>query len=565
MQVKIDGKKVSFKEGETILQITKRIGLEIPTLCYHPDLKPEGRCRICLVEVNGKLMTSCDTLAVDGMEIFTKIERVRKARKLNGELLLSGSTEDAEVEITKVLKELGIEESRFSAKGKLACRRIPLERDSRKCVLCGRCVQVCSKVQGIENIDFAGRGICTQVITPYNVPMISTPCTFCGQCALYCPTTALRERALNEKLVHALEDLNEMIKRKKFFVVQTAPSVRASLGEMIGMPPGTLVTGKMVAALKKMGFDRVFDTDFGADLTIMEEANEFLERLKKKKNLPLITSCCPAWIIFAEQHYPELFKHISSCKSPQQMFGAVVKNYYARKIGKDPKDIFVVSIMPCVAKKFEAQRPEMRSTGVPDVDIVLTTREIARMLKIKGIDLAGLKDEEFDDPLGRSTGGGVIFGATGGVMEAALRVAYEELTGKILKKLEFHQVRGLEGIRSTEIEIGKQKIKVAIIHSLKNVREFIDSGQWKKFHFIEIMACPGGCIGGGGQPRPTTNEIRKKRIEALYRQDKNLPIRVSSHNPAIKQVYSEFFKKPLSKKAEELLHTKYRKRKPSYF
>jgi NADH-quinone oxidoreductase subunit G/NADP-reducing hydrogenase subunit HndD len=395
--------------------------------------------------------------------------------------------------------------------------------------------------------------------------MLETPCTFCGQCALYCPTTAIRERAIGEKLIHALDEMHALIKNKKFYIVQTAPAVRASIGELFNMPPGTIVTGKLVASLRKLGFDKVFDTDFAADLTIMEEASEFLERIKTGKNLPLITSCCPAWIIFAEQHYPKLLKNISSCKSPQQMFGAVAKNYYAKILGKDPKDIFVVSVMPCVAKKFEAQRPEMKSTGHADVDLVLTTRELARILKDKNIDLSKIKDEEFDVPLGLSTGGAAIFGVTGGVMEAALRVAYEELTGKKLDKIDFQAVRGLDGIREAEIAIGGKLVKVAVVHSLGNVRKFIDNGTWKNYHFIEVMACPGGCIGGGGQPRPTTNELRRKRIDALYSVDKNMPLRVSSHNPAIKQIYADYFDKPLSEKAEKLLHTKYKERKPRYF
>ncbi|MBN2094632.1 MAG: iron hydrogenase small subunit [Candidatus Aenigmarchaeota archaeon] len=567
MQVKIDGKRVFAKDGETILEVAKRIGISIPTLCYHPDLKPEGRCRICIVEADGKLVTSCNTPVREGMEVLTHTKRVTDARKLNAELLHGNAHSDNDVEITKVFRELGIEKTMFGSSSISSCKRaVPLEREGRLCVLCGRCAQVCSRIQGIENIDVVNRSVCSSITTPYNTPMLESPCTFCGQCALYCPTTALRERALSEKLVRTIDEMAlDISHKKKFYVVQTAPAVRASLGEMFGMAPGTLVKGKMVSALKKIGFDKVFDTNFAADLTIMEEANEFLERYKKKKNLPLITSCCPSWIVFAEQNYPHLFKHISSCKSPQQMFGAVAKNYYAKLLGKDAKGIFVASIMPCVAKKLEAARPEMRTTGSPDVDLVLTTRELGRVIKSKGIEFSKLPDGDYDTPLGSSSGGAALFGVTGGVMEAALRVAYEELTGKSLNKLDFTSVRGLDGIREAEISIAGERIKVAIVHTLGNIRKFFDGGQWKKYHFIEVMACPGGCIGGGGQPRPTTNEIRLKRMEALYKEDKGLSIRISSHNPDIQTLYKDFLGKPLSKKAEKLLHTKYHKRKPRYF
>jgi len=323
MQIKINWKEYSAEDGETILQVARRNNIEIPTLCFHPDLKPEGRCRICLVEVEGKLVTSCDTKVKEGMSVLTNTDRVTKARKLNGELLYSGTSMENDIELNRVFRELGIKKSRFTEREAPCKKGTPLERENKKCVLCGRCVQVCKNVQSVQNLDFTNRGICTEVTTPYHLPMLETPCTFCGQCALYCPTTAIRERALGEKLIHALAEMHEMMVNKKFYVVQTAPAVRASLGELFSMPPGTLVTGKMVTALKKLGFDKVFDTDFAADLTIMEEASEFLERFKAGKNLPLITSCCPAWIIFAEQHYPEVLKHISSCKSPQQMFGAV--------------------------------------------------------------------------------------------------------------------------------------------------------------------------------------------------------------------------------------------------
>ena len=514
MQIKINGKWVSAKTGETILDVLKRNGIYVPTLCYHPDLEPQGRCRICLVDVGGKLVTSCNTKIEDKMEVLTNTERVKDARKINAELLFDNYSGEKGLEFSKTAKELGIKKSRFEKPEEEIAS--PMEKDDVKCLLCGRCIQVCSAVQKINNIEFSDRGVSMRVTTPFNIPTKDSPCTFCGQCALHCPSNAIREKAYNEKIVKTLvEEMDRLGNKKKTIIAQTAPAIRVSLGEIFGMEPGTLVTGKLPAALRKMGFDYIFDTDFGADLTIMEEASEFVERIKKNKNLPLITSCCPAWIRFAEQTYPFLLKNISSCKSPHQMLGAVIKNYYAKKIGVKPKDIIVVSIMPCIAKKFEAQKPEMKSTGCNDVDVVLTTREIGRMIKEKKIDFLNLKDEEFDAPLGLSSGAGAIFGATGGVMEAALRVAYEVITGKELKKIEFNQVRGFEGIKTADIKIGDKIVKVAVAHGLGNIRKLIESGQWKNYHFIEMMACPGGCIGGGGQPRPTTNEIRKKRMEVV--------------------------------------------------
>lgn len=559
MQITLDGKKVNFKEGETILEIAKRNKIPIPTLCYHPDLTPEGRCRVCLVEVDGQLMTSCNTKAKKGMDIKTKSDRICEARKLNIELMLSNISDlRKDLELAKLADEYGITKTRFEKYKVQKSKSAPIERDSRKCVLCGRCIQVCRDVQGIHNLDMINRGPFSEVSNPFGNPIKDSPCTFCGQCALYCPENAIRERAFDERLVKYVEDMTSLKQKDKVVIVQTAPSIRASLGEMFGLDPGTIVTGKMVVALRKLGFDKVFDTDFSADLTTVEEANELVQRIKKNKNLPLITSCCPAWIRLAELNYPFILKHISTCKSPQQMFGAVAKTYYAKRLGIKPEDLIIVSVMPCIAKKFEAERPEMRSTGLNDVSMVLTTRELGRIIDKKGIDFKNLKDEKFDDPLGISSGGGAIFGVTGGVTEAALRVTYEVLTGKELKKVDFKEVRGLDGIRETEIPVAGKKLKVAIVHGLGNIINLIESGRWKKYHFIEMMACPGGCIGGGGQPRPTTKEIRKKRIAALYAQDRKMKLRNANHNPALKKIYEEFLGKPLSKKAEKLLHTKYK-------
>ncbi|MEA3560619.1 MAG: [FeFe] hydrogenase, group A, partial [Candidatus Omnitrophota bacterium] len=432
-------------------------------------------------------------------------------------------------------------------------------RDPNKCILCSRCIRVCSEIQAVGAIDFVNRGGKTQVLTFFNKGLNNVDCTTCGQCILACPTGALRERTAVDDVWEAVSD------PKRFVVVQTAPAVRAAIGEEFGMPAGSLVTGKMAEALCRVGFDRVFDTQFAADLTIMEEAGELVERIKNKGTLPMITSCSPGWIKYLEHFFPGLRKHVSTCKSPQQMFGAVAKTYYAEKIGVEPRDMCVVSIMPCTAKKFEAQRPEMRASGTQDVDIVLTTREAGRMIKEAGIDFASLPERDFDKPLGISTGAGVIFGATGGVMEAALRTAYEVVTGKILEKIDFKQVRGMQGIKKADIDLGGTILKVAVAHGLSNAKillEEIKEGT-SPYQFIEIMACPGGCLGGGGQPIPTNEEVRLKRAQSIYQEDKNKPIRKSHESPAIKQIYKEFLGKPLGKLSHHLLHTHYIKR-PRY-
>jgi NADP-reducing hydrogenase subunit HndD len=556
MQVTINNNKVECGEGKTILEVLKQHGIKVPTLCYHPDLKAEGRCRICIVEVDGKFMTSCDTEIKDGMNIITNSKRVLNARKLNTELIASHHLNVCDIELEdnelcEVIQDLGLTKSRFKQLSEkvIDSGNPSIYVDPNKCILCGRCVQACQKVQEFFTIELINRGIFTKVSPAFELPLGEAACTYCGQCSLVCPVGAIKEKDDTAAIIKALKD------KKKHIVAQTAPSIRAALGEAFGMPAGTLVTGKMVAALRRLGFDKVFDTNLGADMTIMEEASEFIERVKKNGPFPMITTCCPAWIKFMEDRHHELFKNMSSCKSPHEMLGILTKTYYAKKHNIPRKDIVVVSIMPCTAKKFESTRPEF----LKEVDYVLTTREAARLIKKFNIDFVNLPEEDFDPTLGVSSGAGAIFGASGGVMEAALRTAYEFATGTSVTKLEFDQIRGMDGIKEGSIIINDKEIRFAVAHGGKNIVELLKRKD--KYHFIEMMACPGGCIGGGGQPIPTTEEIKKKRMQAIYQQDANLPIRKSHENPVVKQIYKELLGKPLSKKAHKLLHTKYKKRK----
>jgi NADH-quinone oxidoreductase subunit G/NADP-reducing hydrogenase subunit HndD len=560
MQVKIDGNNIEVNGNETILEAAQKTGIKIPTLCYHADLHPKGVCRVCIVEANGKIVSSCNTHVKEGMEIRTDSEKVMKYRKLNTELLsVMHSIDHLEQveemhELHGIVKDLGLTETRFKKIAKEITDKSSsfLELDNNKCVLCGRCISACQEVQNVNAIELMGRGFYTKVSTALGQFKTDAACTSCGLCSLFCPSDAIKEKDDTENVLKAIDD------PKKHVIAQTAPSVRASLGEPFNMPPGSLVTGKMVSSLKSLGFDKVFDTAFGADMTSVEEAYELLERLEKREDLPLFTSCCPGWIRFVENFYPEIFPNISTCKSPQHMFGAIAKTYYAEKFNIKPKDIVVVSIMPCIAKKFEIARDNLKTNKYKDVDFVLTTRELARLIKKKNIDFSAIEESSFDDPLGVSTGGGVIFGATGGVAESVLRIAYEIITKKELKEIDFYQVRGLEGIKEAEINLGDKKLKVAIAHGLGNARKIVEKVKTgnSSYDVIEVMACPGGCIGGGGQPKPTTKEIVKKRSEALYNQDKNMQIRSSHKNPVVKKIYEEFLGEPLSKKSEKLLHTK---------
>ena len=561
----LDGRETQVPEGATILEACNIEGIKIPTLCHLEGLSSWGGCRICVVEVERQpnLVASCITTVQEGMKIRTSSKKVREARKTNLELLLSNHPLDCQLcdrngscELQDLSYQLGVREIRFLGEKNTyeVDRSSPsIKRDPNRCILCGRCIRTCQEIQTVFAIDFANRGFDTLVSPSLGLPLGESVCVNCGQCILACPTGALSEVSHVEMVWEALED------EKKFVVLQTAPAIRVSIGEPFGLPPGTVTTGKMVAAFRRLGFDRVFDTNFAADLTIIEEGTEFINRLQQGGKLPLITSCSPGWIKFMEHFYPELMENVSTCKSPQQMFGAVAKTYYAQKLGIDPQDMVVVSIMPCTAKKFECQREEMTSSGCQDVDYSLTTREAARMLKEKGIDLKEMPEEEFDDPLGISTGAGAVFGATGGVMEAALRSVYEIVSGKTLESLDFYDVRGMEGVKEATVNIDGLEVGVAVAHSLGNARKILDRVKEgdSKYHFIEIMACPGGCIGGGGQPIPTDLDIRMRRIEAIYQVDKNLPLRKSHENPAVKQLYEEFLGEPNGEKAHHLLHTHY--------
>jgi len=561
----IDGQEIQVEQGTTILEAAKKANINIPTLCYLKDINAIGACRICVVEVKGTrtLMASCVTPVADKMVVSTNSPAVRASRRLTLELILSNHPfecptciRNTNCELQSLAETFGIREIRYKGANPVH----PVDdssygviRDPDKCILCRRCVAVCEKVQSVYAIAPQERGFDTVIAPGVNLKLADSVCVQCGQCILVCPTGALHERDETEKVWAALADPD------KHVVVQTAPATRVAVGETLGMEPGSIVTGKMVAALRRLGFDRVFDTDFAADLTIMEEGHELIKRVTEGGTLPMVTSCSPGWIQFIEKFYPELLSHLSTCKSPQQMFGALAKTFYAQKAGIDPKNIVSVSIMPCTAKKFECNRDEMNDSGHQDVDIVLTSRELGRMIKQAGIDFSSLPEENYDDPLGESTGAAVIFGVTGGVMEAALRTAYEVLTGETLANIDFKEVRGLEGIKEASVKIGDLEVKVAVGHTLGNARKILDLIKEGKagWHFIEIMCCPGGCIGGGGQPIPTNTEIRQKRIDAIYTVDERMVLRKSHENPSVKKLYEEFLEKPLGHKSHELLHTHY--------
>lgn len=583
MKITINNQSYDVAEGQTILQACQIAGIRIPTLCFLKDVSTNASCGICVVEVKGarSLLRSCITKVTEGMEITTHNERIATARRINTELLLANHPQDClgcdrnlNCELQTITYEMGITDKRFVRTRKEVLKKdvssLSLVRDPEKCILCGRCVAVCSEMQTVKAIDFAGRGVKTHIATYLDMPMGSVACTNCGQCALVCPTGAITERSSVSEVWEAIHN------PAKTVIVQTAPAIRVGIGEAMGMAAGSLVTGQMVAGLRRLGFSKVFDTNFTADLTIIEEGNELLKRIKTGGKLPMITSCSPGWIKFIEHFFPASLGHLSTCKSPQQMFGAVAKTYYAEKTGLDPRNIVVVSVMPCTAKKYEAKRPEMDGafeywkdklslTGNDrffDVDAVLTTRELSRMFRETGVDFSHLPVEEFDNPLGTSTGAAVIFGATGGVMEAALRTAYEVYTGKTLSDINFRAVRGMEGIREAEVDLDGTKIKVAVAHTLKNARillEQIEKGE-SPYAFIEVMTCPGGCLGGGGQPIPTNAEVRKFRADSIYYEDAHKGLRKSHENPEILYLYEHFLKEPLGHLSHHLLHTTYTER-----
>ncbi len=574
--LKINGMTVNAPKGATILEAARLAGIDIPTLCFLKEINEIGACRICVVEVKGakSLVASCVYPVNEGMEVFTNTKKVLDSRRKTLQLLLSNHerkclscVRSGHCELQTLCSDLGIDfEDAYDGEKlhyELDTSATHMVRDNNKCILCRRCVAVCEKVQGVGVIGANERGFKTEISSAFGLGLGDTSCVSCGQCIAVCPTGALYEKDATEEVLAAIAD------PEKYVVVQTAPAVRAALGEEFGYPMGTPVQGKMVAALRRIGFDKVFDTNFAADLTIMEESHEFLERVQNGGVLPLITSCSPGWIKYCEHYFPEMTEHLSSCKSPQQMFGAIVKTYYAEKMGINPKNIVSVSIMPCTAKKFEIGRDNQNGAGVPDVDISLTTRELARLIRKASLNFERLPDEEFDSPLGSGSGAAVIFGATGGVMEAALRTAVWKLTGeKDGTPIEFKEVRGVEGIKEATYHVADMDVKVAVASGLKNAKELltrVKNGE-ANYHFIEIMGCPGGCVNGGGQPRVPASvrnftDIRAERAKALYSLDEKNTLRFSHENTDVQELYASYLGEPGSHKAHELLHTTYVKRK----
>ena len=569
----IDDQEIKVKKGTTILEAARKANIDIPTLCFLKDINEVGDCRMCLVEVEGRrgFATSCIQKVEEGMVVHTNTEDVIEARRTVLDLILSNHVKECltcirsgNCELQNLAIKLNVQDIEYE--GEMIKYEIDevspsIVRDANKCILCRRCVAACKNVQKIGAIDSINRGFESTISTANNKSLNDVNCTFCGQCIESCPTGALHEKITTDDVWLKLKD------KDTYVVVQTAPAVRVALGEEFGLPIGNNVTGKMVTALKKLGFDKVFDTNTGADFTIMEEANEFIERFTNNDNLPMITSCSPGWVKYIEMNYPELLPHLSTCKSPHQMFGALIKTYFAKKEGIDPEKIYVVSVMPCIAKKFERQRQEMKNNGLYDVDNVITTRELARMIKQANIDFANIEESAFDNPMGEATGAGAIFGTTGGVMEAALRTAQDTLTGENLEKINFEQVRGGDAIKRATVNIAGKDINVVAASGLANAKQILEEIKSGKanYQFVEIMACPGGCVMGGGQPIKSSKtraeiDVRKLRADALYTIDEKSTIRKSHENPTIKKIYEEYLEKPGSYRAEKLLHTTYTKR-----
>lgn len=575
VNIKINGKEVQVAEGLSVLEACKGIGIKIPSLCYHPDVNAWASCGICVVKMenNGKMIRACSTKVYEGLSIITHDPQINRARRTVLELILSNHPQDClqcvrngNCELQDLASEFGLRENRFEHFLKNqpvddSNGSIVFDRD--KCINCGRCVQVCQEVQNVWAIDFQGRGGKTIIGPAAGMLLNDSPCIRCGQCAAHCPTGAIHEFSNFAPLWEKIYDPDVVT------AVQIAPSVRVALGEEFGMEPGELSTGKIYAALRRIGFDYIFDSNFSADLTIMEEGTEFVGRLTKGQGkIPLFTSCCPAWVDYAEKNYPDMLDNVSTAKSPQQMMGSVIKTYWAQKMGINPEKVYSVSIMPCTAKKYEVHRDSnMLASGYQDVDVSFTTRELAKLIKQAGIDFTALEDEKADSPLGEYTGAGTIFGATGGVMEAAVRTAYKVITGSEMADLNLTPVRGLDGVKSAKLDIAGTEVRVAVVHQLGNVAKVMDAvreaaarGEEPPYHFIEVMACRGGCVGGGGQPYGTTDEVRTKRAKGLYKDDETSVKRCSHDNEEVAAVYKEFFGEPNSEKAHHLLHTHYQER-----